>query len=92
MDKNISYRGSDNLLKRIYGRLKGPNDNIDNLLTIDALKYSGFKEGEILEVNQVVRYFNHVNRSVVGLDVKTNGAILGLSPNDSTDHKDWSHE
>ena len=60
--------------------------------TIDALKASGFTEGEILEINQVISYFNYVNRSVVGLGVNTEGDILGLSPNTSSDPKDWSHK
>jgi len=60
--------------------------------TIDALKKSGFSEGEILEINQVVSYFNYVNRSVVGLGVNADGDIIGLSPNDSDDPKDWSHK
>ncbi len=58
---------------------------------IDNLKFSGFSEGEILEINQVVSYFNYVNRSVVGLGVTTEGDIIGLSPNESSDPKDWSH-
>ncbi len=60
--------------------------------TIDALKKSGYTEGEILEINQVVSYFNYVNRSVVGLGVNIEGDILGLSPNKSNDPKDWNHK
>ena len=59
---------------------------------IENLKTSGFSEGEILEINQVVSYFNYVNRSVVGLGVTTDGDILGLSPNGSDNPKDWSHK
>ncbi|SHG35243.1 carboxymuconolactone decarboxylase family protein [Flagellimonas flava] len=58
---------------------------------IEHLREVGFTEGEILEVNQVVSYFNYVNRSVVGLGVDTHGDILGLSPNDSDDPNNWSH-
>ncbi|WP_431123867.1 carboxymuconolactone decarboxylase family protein [Flagellimonas flava] len=58
---------------------------------IEGLREVGFTEGEILEVNQVVSYFNYVNRSVVGLGVDTQGDILGLSPNDSDDPNNWSH-
>ncbi len=58
---------------------------------IEVLKQAGFNEGEILEINQVVSYFNYVNRSVVGLGVDTVGDILGLSPNDSDDPGNWSH-
>ena len=57
----------------------------------ESLKASGFSEGEILEINQVASYFNYVNRTVIGLGVNTKGDILGLSPRDSDDPKNWSH-
>ena len=47
--------------------------------------------GEILEVNQVVSYFNYVNRMVVGLGVDTVGDIIGLSPNNNDETNNWSH-
>ncbi len=59
---------------------------------IEALRAAGFTDGEILEINQVTSYFNYVNRSVVGLGVTTEGDVLGLSPNDSDDPKNWSHK
>lgn len=52
----------------------------------------GFTDGEILEVNQVVSYFNYANRTVLGLGVSTKGDILGLSPNDSDDETNWNHQ
>jgi len=58
---------------------------------IDVLRVAGFNDGEILEINQVVSYFNYVNRSVVGLGVNTQGDILGLSPNDNDDPTNWNH-
>ncbi len=60
--------------------------NIINLQT------AGFTDGEILEINQVTSYFNYVNRSVLGLGVNTDGDILGLSPNNSDDPKNWNHK
>jgi len=59
---------------------------------IEALKTAGFSEGEVLEINQVTSYFNYVNRMVVGLGVNTTGDIIGLSPNNSDDPKNWSHD
>ena len=56
-----------------------------------SLKNSGFSEGEILEINQVVSYFNYVNRSVIGLGASTKGDILGLSPNQNEDPDNWGH-
>ncbi len=67
--------------------------NIQNIIESDfnALKKSGFAEGEILEINQVVSYFNYVNRSVIGLGASTKGDILGLSPNQNDDPDNWGH-
>ena len=59
--------------------------------TIEGLRAEGFDDGEILEVNQVVSYFNYVNRMVVGLGVDTVGDIIGLSPNDNSDENNWAH-
>ena len=55
------------------------------------LKELSFSDGEILEINQVVCYFNYANRTVLGLGVNTSGDILGLSPNDNVDPDNWSH-
>lgn len=55
------------------------------------LKDAGFSEGEILEINQVVSYFNYVNRSVIGLGASTSGDILGLSPNQNDNPDNWGH-
>lgn len=60
--------------------------------TIESLRVAGLDDGEILEINQVVSYFNYVNRTVLGLGVTTEGDQLGLSPNDSEDPENWSHE
>lgn len=59
---------------------------------VNNLKTSGFTEGEILEINQVASYFNYVNRTVIGLGVNTMGDVLGLSPNNSDDPGNWSHQ
>lgn len=67
--------------------------NVQGIIEQDfiTLKEKGFSEGEILEINQVVSYFNYVNRSVIGLGANTEGDILGLSPNQSNDPKNWGH-
>lgn len=59
---------------------------------IQKMKITGFNDGEILELNQVVSYFNYVNRTVLGLGVEITGDILGLSPNDSKDSNNWNHK
>ena len=58
---------------------------------IDELKNEGISDGQILEINQVISYFNYANRTVLGLGVSTDGDVLGLSPNDSDD-ENWNHK
>ncbi len=43
----------------------------------DVLKQAGCDDGEILEVNQVVAYFNYSNRLLNGLGVTTDGDVIG---------------
>ncbi len=58
---------------------------------VSQLRRSGWSDGEILEINQVVAYFNYANRTVLGLGVSTAGDHLGLSPGDSSDPGNWQH-
>ena len=58
---------------------------------IAKLHSSGWDDGEVLEINQVVAYFNYANRTVLGLGVHTDGDIIGLSPNVSEDPDNWNH-
>ncbi|WMS44692.1 peroxidase-related enzyme [Acuticoccus sp. MNP-M23] len=44
---------------------------------IETLRDAGFDDGEILEANQVIGYFNYVNRLLNGLGVTTDGDIVG---------------
>jgi len=59
---------------------------------IVALRAAGFDDGEILEINQVTAYFAYANRMVLGLGIETEGDIIGLSPGDSSDPDNWSHQ
>ena len=43
-----------------------------------ALKAAGVEDGEILELNQIVGYFNYVNRLLNGLGVTTSGDTVGF--------------
>ena len=56
------------------------------------LRNAGLDDGEILEINQVVAYFNYANRTVLGLGITTENEVLGLSPNDSGDPENWGHD
>ena len=58
---------------------------------LEPLYEVGLDDGEILEINQVVSYFAYANRTVLGLGVTTEGDLLGLSPNDTSDETNWQH-
>ncbi len=44
---------------------------------VDALKAAGLDDGQILEANQIICYFNYVNRCLNGLGVSAQGDIVG---------------
>ena len=44
---------------------------------VDNLKTQGLNDGEILEANQIICYFNYVNRSLNGLGVTTDNDVVG---------------
>ena len=44
---------------------------------IEILRAEGVDDGQILEANQIICYFNYVNRSLNGLGVSTDGDIVG---------------
>ncbi len=66
-----------------------PSDINEPMLA--GLRAGGFDDGQILEINQVVAYFNYANRTVLGLGVTTEGDEIGLSPGNSQDPDDWGH-
>ena len=45
---------------------------------VAALRKEGLDDGQILEANQIICYFNYVNRSLNGLGVTTAGDIVGF--------------
>lgn len=59
---------------------------------IAGLRDGGYNDGEILEANQVIAYFNYANRTVLGLGISLDGEKLGLSPNNIDNRDDWSHK
>jgi uncharacterized peroxidase-related enzyme len=59
---------------------------------IENLRRFGIDDGELLEVNQLVSYFNYVNITFIGLGVNTDKEILCLSPNNKNDDRAWSHQ
>ena len=81
-DYSLVLRYAENLTKNIVQISQKQIDTINN---------EGVSEGQILEINQVVSYFNYANRTVLGLGVSTEGDVLGLSPSDNND-ENWSHK
>jgi len=51
---------------------------------ITALTDAGVDDGEILEANQIIGYFNYVNRCLNGLGVTTEGDIVGYYSSSDT--------
>lgn len=53
--------------------------DVENLKKVDVikLKQAGCNDGEILEVNQVIAYFNYSNRVLNGLGVSLDGDKIG---------------
>ena len=49
---------------------------------VAALKATEWKDGEILEINQIVGYFNYANRLLNGLGVTTDGDVVGYYSSD----------
>ena len=69
-------------------------DAHDQALLLENVRHmraTGLDDGCVLEINQLVAYFNYANRTVLGLGVTTGGDVLGLSPNSAADTSDWSH-
>lgn len=59
---------------------------------IDKLRSISVDDGELLEINQVVSYFNYVNRTVLGLGVNTADEVIGLSPKNKDSDSSWTHD
>ena len=49
---------------------------------VTALRAAGWSDGEILEINQIICYFNYANRLLNGLGVTTDGDIVGYYKKD----------
>lgn len=49
---------------------------------VAALRDAGWSDGEILEINQIICYFNYANRLLNGLGVTTDGDVVGYYKSD----------
>ncbi len=70
------FRGRELALLRYAEKLTlEPAEMVEE--DVKALKTEGLDDGQILEANQIVGYFNYVNRLLNGLGVTTDGDIIG---------------
>jgi len=71
-----AFTGAELALLRYAEKLTlTPGDMTED--DVIALRDAGLDDGEILEANQIICYFNYVNRSINGLGVTTVGDIVG---------------
>ena len=71
-----AFAGAELALLRYAEKLTlTPGDMTED--DVVALRDAGLDDGEILEANQIICYFNYVNRSINGLGVTTAGDIVG---------------
>ena len=71
-----AFEGRDLALMRYAEKLThrpGAMDETDARALFDA----GLDDGEILEANQIIGYFNYANRCLNGLGVTTDGDVVG---------------
>ncbi|MEP0942067.1 MAG: peroxidase-related enzyme [Rhizobiaceae bacterium] len=77
----IAFKGAELALLKYTEKLTlnpGKMEQAD----VQALKDAGVPDGEILEANQIIGYFNYVNRCLNGLGVTTDGDIVGYYASD----------
>ena len=51
---------------------------------VALLREAGLDDGQILEANQIIAYFNYVNRHLNGLGVTTQGDVVGYYADDES--------
>ena len=76
----IVFKGKELALLNYAEKLTKEPDKI-NKKDFNKLKENEIDDGEILEANQIICYFNYVNRSINGLGITTKGDIVGYYKN-----------
>ena len=74
------FKGKE-LALLVYAEKLTLNPSKMNQLDYEKLKEVNVSDEEILEANQIICYFNYVNRSINGLGVTTEGDIVGYYSN-----------
>lgn len=76
-----AFDGAELALLRYAEKLtRSPGQMVE--ADVQALKDAGVSDGEILEANQIIGYFNYVNRCLNGLGVTTDGDVVGYYASD----------
>lgn len=71
-----AFDGAELALLRYAEKLTvSPGDMV--AADVEALRATGVDDGQILEANQIIGYFNYVNRCLNGLGVTTDGDVVG---------------
>ncbi|MEM0936308.1 MAG: peroxidase-related enzyme [Pseudomonadota bacterium] len=70
------FEGKDLAALRYAGKLTEAPGAMEEADVV-SLRGAGWADGEILEINQIVGYFNYVNRLLNGLGVSTAGDVVG---------------
>lgn len=71
-----AFDGAELALLRYAEKLTVSPDGMEEN-DVAELRAAGVADGEILESNQIICYFNYVNRSINGLGVTTEGDVVG---------------
>ena len=71
-----AFQGAELALLRYAEKLTVTPGRMEEM-TLPRCK-EGLDDGQILEANQIICYFNYVNRSLNGLGVSTVGDIVGF--------------
>ncbi|MEO0359999.1 MAG: peroxidase-related enzyme, partial [Pseudomonadota bacterium] len=76
-----AFEGRELALMRYARKLtKTPNDMVE--ADVAEMRAAGLDDGQILEANQIIGYFNYVNRLLNGLGVTTDGDVVGYYKSD----------
>ena len=74
---NLAFDGRELAVLEYAEKLTvSPGDVVEN--DVIRLRDAGLDDGQILEANQIIAYFNYVNRQLNGLGVTTSGDVVGF--------------
>ena len=82
---DMVFEGAEAAMMHYAHKLtRHPGDMVEQ--DVVQLREAGFDDGQILEANQIIGYFNYVNRCLNGLGVTTDGDIVGFYKESASDN------